>query len=394
MFIYLAVNYKIARLFLKRPMSCALIFPTLAPFFTYFESGNFSEEYAMAFMAVALFIFIDYFVNNKISNLRLLICGLCFGAVCLIRINMIAIWIVFCIAVFLYNLIKEHQFVWRYLLWFLLGTVLIVAPFIIWLWWNGALQDFWDCYIVFNMKYSSSDPTTIKGLRWSSFSNFFFCNMYLLAAGFVVYLIAKGKQRFFHVAYLICMILTVYLVGLAGTTYGHYGMVLLPLIIYPLARTIGNWCQNNEETICVCLLLGLMMLTYSPWQQAVSGIGTTITNPNEAVALTDGQGKILNIIEQETTEDDPILVIGNECWWYVLSNRTAASRYAYQYPIFTYDETMMEEFLQDIAENPPKVVVSGYFGDRCSEIEEIFANSDDYEYYGAGDEWMEVWIRK
>jgi hypothetical protein len=72
----------------------------------------------------------------------------------------------------------------------------------------------------------------------------------------------------------------------------------------------------------------------------------------------------------------------------------AASRYAYQYPIFTYDETMMEEFLQDIAENPPKVVVSGYFGDRCSEIEEIFANSDDYEYYGAGDEWMEVWIRK
>lgn len=39
------------------------------------EGGNFTEEYAMPFILWSLYIFLDYFLNEKVSGLRILLCG-------------------------------------------------------------------------------------------------------------------------------------------------------------------------------------------------------------------------------------------------------------------------------------------------------------------------------
>ena len=71
--------YKLARLSrISILQSVITVFTAMSLMFGYFEGGNLTEEYAMPFIAISLFIFIDYFLNGTISKIRLIICGACF----------------------------------------------------------------------------------------------------------------------------------------------------------------------------------------------------------------------------------------------------------------------------------------------------------------------------
>lgn len=109
--------YKIARMKLNKLNSLFVLFMSTSVLYKYFEGGNFTEEYAMPFIATSLFIFIDYFLNSKITRFRLCVCGASLAAVTLLRINMISLWIVFGIVVFVKGLIeKEYKELVKYFL--------------------------------------------------------------------------------------------------------------------------------------------------------------------------------------------------------------------------------------------------------------------------------------
>lgn len=91
--------YKIARLRCGKILSYVCVLVSGALLYDYFEGGNLVEEYAMPFIAVSLYIFLDYFLNHKLSRFRLAVCGGCLGAVFMLRPNMISVWIVFAAAV-------------------------------------------------------------------------------------------------------------------------------------------------------------------------------------------------------------------------------------------------------------------------------------------------------
>lgn len=63
------------------------------------------------------------------------------GSVCLLRANMIAVWIVFCTAIFCLKIAKrEWKQLRQFVLWFAVGFLMIVVPFVIWLAVNNALS--------------------------------------------------------------------------------------------------------------------------------------------------------------------------------------------------------------------------------------------------------------
>ena len=64
----------VSRIVLGINESVITVFTAMSLMFGYFEGGNLTEEYAMPFIAISLFIFIDYFLNGTISRIRL-ICG-------------------------------------------------------------------------------------------------------------------------------------------------------------------------------------------------------------------------------------------------------------------------------------------------------------------------------
>ena len=91
LFISFAIMYKISRLKCGRLVSFGILLLSCAPLFQYFQEGNLTEEFALPFISASIYIFADYFLNERISKLRLLCCGFSFGAVCMLRVNMIPI---------------------------------------------------------------------------------------------------------------------------------------------------------------------------------------------------------------------------------------------------------------------------------------------------------------
>lgn len=69
--------YKIARLCCGRILSLCCMLGDVSLLFEYFEGGNMTEEYAMVFIAGALYIFLDYFYMIKFQNCVL--CSVVFG---------------------------------------------------------------------------------------------------------------------------------------------------------------------------------------------------------------------------------------------------------------------------------------------------------------------------
>lgn len=356
--------YKIARLTAGRLVSCIATAFSGGLWFYYLEGGNFTEEYAVPFLAVSLFIFGDYFLHRRVTRLRLLVCGLCCGAVCLLRLNMVSLWLVFCIQV-LVVCSKEKQWLQmkKFLCYFLAGFCLAVVPVLIWLLCNHSLQAFFDDYIRFNLLYSSAEGGRAAfPAKWNTW--FFFLNKteILLTAFACMYLI-KTKNRFFYTGYLCYLCVTLAFICMSGQTYKHYGMILIPAVVFPVAACLELIARDVKDAgkpaavLVVFFLLSVLVLP--DWLEQLGGAGTLYANrqenhhSQEVIAVCD-------FIASHTEEDDLISVYGNWDIIYVLSKRDSVSKYSYQYPIGGIQPSIMDEYFRELEEGMPKVVVVQY----------------------------------
>ena len=135
------VLYKTARLNSSICSSVIVTFAALSLLFPYFEGGNLTEEYAMPLLAIALFIFLDYLKNNRITRYRIILSGACFGIFLLLRPNMITVWAVFCCAAAARLIIqKTYKRLISFIFLFAIGIAIVVFPIGLWLWRNGDLS--------------------------------------------------------------------------------------------------------------------------------------------------------------------------------------------------------------------------------------------------------------
>lgn len=380
-FIFLAIAffsvYKIARLFCNIWQSFAAFFVAMILMCGYFEGGNLVEEYAMTFISVSLCIFIDYFENNKITCLRLLVCGASFAGTLMLRPNMIAVWFVMCLAV-LFKAIAEKNYkgLFKFIGWFVLGMALIIIPIIIWLYCNGALQSCWEDYIVFNQKYTSAagGRATLKA-KCKSFITFTCTPVYLIALFLQLYLWLKRKS-IFSIAYLLMMVITPFFICVSGQTYGHYGMILVPAVVYPMAKAFQEFnsypCDTHIKklvcVICFAVFISVGFTSYGEFGyhalinclNKINGENIS-TNVNEICSTMDDYG---------IDEDEPISVYGNWDIIYVISKRPHATTYSYQFPIGEVMPSIMDEYMSQLEEELPAaiVVAAGKYDDNISEF--------------------------
>ena len=246
-------------------LSCVTCIASLTLLFAYFKHGNLTEEYAMPFIAVSLFFFLEYIYRNRVSDLRVIICGSCFGCVCLLRPNMVTVWFVFCIAIAIkciWN--KSYRELGRFFVSFLIGLSIAVVPFILWLAWNGSLKAFWDVYIVFNFRYTA-DCSNIA--RWQAFYEFFRHPLVILAFVVSIYL-CKTEDLFLYGTYVCYLFCTLLMMGMSGRAFNHYGMILVPAMVFPLAalfRLCPMKCFSDKgRFLSVCIALYLLIAFILP----------------------------------------------------------------------------------------------------------------------------------
>jgi 4-amino-4-deoxy-L-arabinose transferase-like glycosyltransferase len=355
--------YRIARLCAGRLYSYATVLICASLLFDYFDRGNLVEEYALPFLAGALLIFLDYFIHEKITVFRLLLCGFSFGVVLLLRPNMIAIWVVCCIAVFLKEA-KNRGWnkIGKFLIFFLLGAGVILIPILAWLAAGGALPDFWADYVVFNKIYSAAGTgTSVWGGRLRAFIIFVNNPVCLLAAGIMLFWLGFERKRV-DVVNVLCLLCSLIFVTIAGRAYGHYGMVLIPLYVYPLASVeqIGLLLTGNLKKTkmlsymfaCVLLVSAVLPDMILTSYQISLKVEDRNSEHRSATTLAVGQ-----LIDERTEESDRITVYGNWDLIYTTANRVSASKYSYQYPLGEVLPEIKQEYFEELEQSLPKIVV-------------------------------------
>ena len=318
-----------------------------------------TEEYALPFVVGAIYIFTDFFLNQKITRLRLLLCGAFLGFVLMIRVNMIAIWIVMCIGVLVYCIYNcEVKRLIPFLIFFMVGLLVAIVPFIIWLALNGALGDFWNNYIIFNFAYSSDAQRANIYSKVYSFTNFFYEPLVVVSCGVLVVSFFK-KRKFLNVLLLLCLIATLLLTCISGQTYNHYGMIMIPTLIVPLAY-IGKACEKSfskNELSVVFLSIYLLAILVIPTFKTITN-NTLFSLQHRGSEKVDANVLAVSTwIKENTEENEPIIVCGNWDVVYNQSNRFAASKYSYQSPIGVIDSKIEKEFFEEISENKPVAIV-------------------------------------
>lgn len=351
--------YKIARMFCGKIFSCAAVFIIISSIFKYFEGGNFTEEYAMPLILWSLYIFLDYFLNKRVSGLRILLCGSMFAGVVMLRANMAAVWIVFCAAVLIQKLFnKEFPELLKFAGWFLGGFLIVTVPITAYLCAKGAFSFFIKDYFLFNFAYS--DFNTISS-RLSSYITFLNSLWVFASLGISLYVLAAEKDRkkkYIYGAYFVFMICSIILVCMPGNNYLHYGMTLIPVFVLPIAQLLGYLEERGKENkLWYFMMYGCIVLLIPTWMHELED---TINNYYSGAPYDYVRELELTIdtVVKNSTPDDEITVWGSLDSIYVYTNRLSASRYSYQYPIAVIKPEIYDEYFEDLEQHLPKLVVT------------------------------------
>lgn len=373
MFTTFVFMYKIARLCVNKFFSCLTLFIIAISFVTFFEGGNLTEEYALPFIAISLYIFLNYFINNKVNKTGLIFCGASFAATCLLRLNMVSIWIVFSIAVLIKS-IKEKKYIElrTFILYFLLGISIVVIPIFIWLIKNNAFSLFLKDYIIFNTMYVNNDVMSTTSNKIKSFLYF---AQYLLVYISVIGSIYEycRKKNIINISYLISIIFTIMLISMSGRNSNHYGMILIPLMVYPISKLLSIIENNKKKNKLPLLILGytLLIIVLPVWKDMLVNCKSYYIQRND-----NYENGIVQLIKENTSENSLITVYGNANLYYVLSNRLSASRYSYQFPVGNTNPIIFDEYFADLEQNHPEMII---VDEPMSERMSSFIENNNYK---------------
>ncbi len=355
--------YRIARLVASILPAVLAVLISSSLLFPYFFGGNVTEEYAMPCIAMSLYFFLDFCLHRKCSALRIILSGMAFAFVCLLRPNMTAVWIVFC-PVILWMVIQQRD--WKllkqFVLFFAAGICIVAVPILSWLYANGALYQCFVDYIIFNGHYCSpgSGETFLKK-HISSFLHFALSPVYIFAVAGC--LLCLKKNCFLHSAYFVLMLLAVLCVCLSGRTFGHYGLVLIPIACYPISLLLGTIgtktaqfspkAGRTAKLACSVLACAWFIWSAMPFIQKLP----TWYSQFHTKKMDPAVQNVVDKVRSLTRDTDRISVYGNWDIVYVLARRMHATRYSYQFPVGIVLPKIMDEYMAGLKEELPRVIV-------------------------------------
>ena len=173
--------YKTSRIVLSKKLSIIVNLLYMLISFRYFYGGNYTEEYAITFMSIAMYFIIKVLYNKEINKkIYWIIIGATFTINLLIKPTYISIWMAFGI-VQLISSIKDKKIkeLIKNIGYMIIGILIISVPIMLYLIINNAVSSFIYAYINMNMKYSSSSIFE-KIKAFASLSNKYKYNQYLL----------------------------------------------------------------------------------------------------------------------------------------------------------------------------------------------------------------------
>jgi hypothetical protein len=346
--------YKTARLFATRFTSLCCSIYTLIALIPLLEQGNLTEEYALPFISWAVYRFAIFFNGSRsfrfgeVSGISFC-CGLTF----LLRANMIAPWIGFSlvtIGLLLYQ--QGWRDLIRYSLWALAGLSAALLPFLIYFMFTGSLTAFWTAFWTFNQLYSA--PSAAKmgtGLRGIAniLGN---SHLILLFICYLLYLLLCYRRlaplKHLHLALIVsCLVTFVLCCGWSGHVFAHYAITCIPLSLFTVFLFRPG---ENKPYHGLILSTAILILTWPLFP----GLPEAIRRAYDKKPVVQ---KVADIIRKHAPPGNQILILGNNCKFYFMTETHSCSRYFYQYPIADIDPSIRTVVSRDVIHNKPVLIL-------------------------------------
>ena len=344
--------YKTARRFFSEEASFLGTFAAFIALINWFEGGNFTESYALFFIAGGMYCLTGYFVQEfELKPKQTFIAGLCMGAVLMLRINIIGVWVGMCAVIFVHTiLIKKYKLLLRYVLFFILGIITAIVPFVIWLAVKGALSDFYYCYIEFNFGYIDVPFSKIIGSVRNIFIYPIVWVVTICLIIFSLWQIIKRKNNIaLSVTLIGAFITTMILTTMSGHWFKHYYMAIVPCIVIPVALISDIAIEKFRiKPIVIMLLFGLCFLSEAKKGVQEIKTATQVVEENEILAE---QFRVM------TTPNEAVAYIGNWCVVYLMSERFPDTYYPYFSPTSMSSPEMVEKYVKALDESAPRVIM-------------------------------------
>ena len=387
MFINLCLVYKISRLFSKnKVINVFASIISVIPLGTFLYGGNFAEEYALPFIIYSLYTFIKFIKNGSVTYKEIGINGFCLGTILFLKPNLISLWIAFIpVIMFIYIRDKKYKELGKTIGAFSLGMSIVILPIIIYFLANNAFDEFIDVFISFNIKYSKFNKE-MQGISGTVIS---MLNSTKLNIIVIVILILNcirlkiNKKKFLdQVILLLYLILTIILNSIAGRMYPYYGIVLIPCYIVPITELLEYIVNLNNEKIKIVSIIAFVLIIFLALHNNIQKQIEEIMHTLEQDANINMD--IVHFIEENSTKNDSILALGNNCNIYLKSDRRYNGKYIYQVPIITIDERIAYELIENIENTKPKIII--YASDYRGFSMQKYTSPEELYVYITGEE--------
>lgn len=337
-------------------MMCTLLYLLLT--YIKISGGNYTEEYALTFSAIALYHIIKIIHLDEVSKKsNWIIIGITFAINFFIKPTYISIWIAFGITILIFLIKKkEYKKLFHGICYAIVGILIIMLPILIYFIIKNNMGDFINAYFNMNMKYSESTITEkVKmGIYLLLHERYLWYTIFLLSINIYV---LKNKQIkmeervFCSLFFLVTLILTM----MAPNPYPHYLMQNAIAFTYPILLfcTYEKLSISSPSTI-KAISIGICAVIFINSIQAYKKGRLLSKRYNTYVAP-----KLEEIKKEYIKEGDEILTLGNDVWMHIHLNKFPEFKYFFQYPIIKYDEKISQETIQYIKEKRPKVIFIG-----------------------------------
>ena len=316
-----------------------------------FEGGNFTEEYALPWISLALYIFLKYFKEFKYRFRDIVFLGIGFAVVALLRVNMAVIWAVGMPLVLIRMVYKRQgRELAECVAGFLMGIAIVFVPVIVYLLCTGSFQDFIECYMIFNFGYSEGgsnwagvQSAMVKGIK----------NLPYAVAAVVISLWPGVKNRVYLVNFG-ALIISLYFAHMSGRYYQHYGMILLPMLVVLFVYAVSNLYtvfSIREKINFKIKLPGARLMIPGLILAVAAAFFLQYKWANlirESMMQTGGVSELTEYMTENSEAEDDVLIVGNDSKYYLLADRFTKNKYFYQTPPIKINDAIYEDFMKEV----------------------------------------------
>lgn len=338
------------------------------------QGGNLSEEYAIPFLCTALYFVTKYFYNNyHLRIYELIIIGMCFSAVLLLRVNICALFVAM-ILVIACVLIRGKQ--WKPLLkaflFFMVGVVSFLTPVLIYLIYNQALQKCVnDVYLNILGGFSPLPKIeVVKNVYNMIMETAKTGTLYIAVVFMIAFIVSIYKKAIKNscLKYMLWisflgLIINLFANALSGVNHMHYFITFVPIMIIPSAwlfyslYTLLERVFKKDYLSNFAVFLVVLFISFSGVMQLFSSVLVSSNYMAKKAPNPPAEYILAN-----TDDDDLVQIIGGDVTLNYRTKRLTASRHLhFGAGLFTPEAKTVfaDEISEDIINNRPKLIMFG-----------------------------------